>query len=244
MPGKHDQSTHGHGGRVAGKDLIGSGGGEQVAEDIDAQAAKSTTELGWNGARKGPNGDEQLHAIAQRQGFDGKPQVVTKETMDDLIGQGHIELHRGIGDPDVERVGAAVGSKHKTGADLAEEYRHGGYFAGYGAFGNGTYASVSRAAAKEYSNGHDSSIMRMALHKDAKVADYGKMLNEYTAFYGPSGLATSARQKVFGDVGRYAAARGYDAIFVPKTIHTGPNGKGSAAYVILNRTAVYVQAAS
>jgi hypothetical protein len=228
---------------VAGQDLIGKGDGAQVAQDIDAQAAKSSTQAGWNGGRDGPNGDEQLYAIVQRQGFDGPAQVVSKETMDGLVAKGHIELHRGLSDPDPDRVGQAVGSKQKTAADLAQQFRHGGYFAGYGAFGNGTYTSVSRDAAKAYSNGHDSSMLRMALHKDAKVADYGKILKEYTAFYGPAGIATTARQKVFGDLGRYAAARGYDAIFVPKKMHTGPYGKGSAAYVVLNRTAVYVQAA-
>ncbi len=55
-------------------------------------------------------GDWFLRELARAQGFDGLPQVITKQEMDEYVASGERELFRGLD---------SYGIKGKTGEDLA-----------------------------------------------------------------------------------------------------------------------------
>lgn len=219
LPGKHDQSTHGRrkgkaGVYQPGKDLIGKGTGAAIANDAGAQAI-------LNG-RHTDRGDETLHAIVTKQGFHGKPKVVDKAEMDSLVkDHGHTEVHRGVN---------AHGGRQAH--ELHEQFRTGDYYAGYGIYGNGTYTARNRSVATAYSDHSKGSMLRAGLRPEAKIIHYNDLQIEHNSFmYKVKG--GTIQETVFSDVGRYAAARGYDAIQVMSGM--------SSYFVILNRTALIVQ---
>lgn len=238
MPGKHDQSTHGHGkGNYSpGKDLLAGGNAESVAKDIDAEASQhiTGTQTSTFGAQThiGPHGDEQLAAIAKRQGFDAKPDVVSKQDMDQLVTSGkHTEVFRGVQD-----------GGGKSAKAIQEQYRSGDYHAGLGVKGNGTYTTRSREQALDLADGKKQGLLRLGLRPQAKVVDYRDLQAEHKAFYDrlPQG---SAAKRVFSDPGVYAAARGYDAI---RVVHVSKSGRlldTPDYFVVLNRSSVIAEAA-
>jgi predicted RNA binding protein YcfA (HicA-like mRNA interferase family) len=90
-------------------------------------------------------GDVQLEVVAKKQGFDGKPKVVSKEQMDKLEKQGWTIAYRGI--QDIEQEGD-LGIL--SGEELAEQFRTGEYFAGFGTSGNGIYFAKDEGVAQSY----------------------------------------------------------------------------------------------
>jgi hypothetical protein len=234
------------------------GGGEwvhhvlaQLTHDSRAVAGDITGRLDYEHLgkiRDYEHGDAQLSEIYQQQGFHGKPRVVTRQEMDDLIVQhGWKMLHRGINHHDPAQADA-----------WAEEFRSGDrQYAGLGAFGNGTYTSVDRHTAENYGarrGGVDSEragMLRIALNPDARVitttelnammqADQDReeaksleALGDTPAKRAEYFRQHAIRRQVLADEGRYAAAHGYDAI-------KAANGN---VYVILNRSAVAVEEA-
>jgi hypothetical protein len=219
-PGHPNQKVHAGGKRglyAGGGDLLADGDPEALATQIDRAAAKTG----------GRNGDGHLFALADRQGFTGKPQLVTKKEMDGLVRDGATELHRGA---------SGAGPSGKSAAAVHNQFRGGDYFAGHGHFGNGTYAGPDRQRSVDfYSDGTPGSMLRLAVRKDAKVATFSKVFDEQEAWLAkqPKG---SRRHAVFSDVGRYATARGIDVIHIPR-------GGFNDEYLILNRTAVAAQKA-
>jgi hypothetical protein len=238
------------GGPGSGQDLIGDGDGAQLAEHVDARA-KETAYPSRNGSTAGPNGDEQLSAIAEQQNFGGKPTVVSRAEMDQLVAEGHTELFRGTrggfgvregGDPS-----NADDDIEVTPAQIHERMRSGPPFYGNGQFGNGVYAGPSQERSSTYSNNEPGSVARLTLHKDAKVLrlpngfESSDFVAEHRAF-----VATlepgSAPRRVYSDPGRYAAARGYDAISLEYP-DPGPGRTNYSEVIVLNRTAMIVQEA-
>jgi len=51
---------------------------------------------GWDFVPSHKNEDLALGTIARRQGFTGKPQIMSRAEMDDLIGDGYTEIFRGM----------------------------------------------------------------------------------------------------------------------------------------------------
>lgn len=220
-----------------GRDLIGSDRGARLAFDVDREAEGKAYHNGF-GLMDGPNGDEHAAAIAARQGFDGKPRVVSAREMDALVASGHEEMFRGVRRGD--------GENDLSPAEINEALRTGNAYYGHGVYGNGIYATDVPMRARSYAD-EDSpdSVVRMALHPDARVL---ALPGDWEAFYGTSFIQEhaaflegldpdDAAYRVFGDYGRYAAAQGYDAIRI-----NHPNGE--AETVILNRTALAVQVAA
>lgn len=163
--------------------------------------------------------DPVLAEIASIQGFDGLPSVVSKEELDSLVASGVTELWRG-----------------EKKEEYAEMFRTGIYHAGTGMYGNGIYTAPEYVA-RDYSKQGESSLLRMGLHKDARIASLQDI----------SALKTAAKDARRVDVsipktlreervaatrnhGVLAALAGYDAY------HTR-----SGVIVILNRTAIFVQ---
>jgi hypothetical protein len=163
--------------------------------------------------------DPGLSAVAARQGFDGRPRVVSKQEMDDLVHSGgHIELFRGV----------AAGHT-KSARQINEDLRSGDAYFGTGIFGNGYYFAAGREPAGFYSDETPGSVIRAALPKDARIIDYGEINTNYTGKPGSS-------NPFYSDPGRWAAARGHDAIRKKRGAAIGGD-----YYVILNRSALVVE---
>lgn len=86
-----------------GRDLIGEGRADELASAALAAAQPYRDEHGnelagrrrYGGGGVGPHGDEALYHIAQVQGFDALPGLLTREEMDEAVRGGALELWRG-----------------------------------------------------------------------------------------------------------------------------------------------------
>lgn len=166
-------------------------------------------------------GDWFLRELIRAQGFDGPPQVITKQEMDKYVAFGEQELLRGLD---------AYGMKSKTGEDLAQQFRAGDMYIGKGIFGNGIYVAygADKYDAQEYAGvGLEGAIVRMSLNKSAKVISYDKLLKEQEDFLNAC--------PELEDPGHYAAFKGYDVVDV------GATRSRPKYMVVLNRTALRVQ---
>jgi hypothetical protein len=136
--------------------------------------------------------DDRLLEMWHRQGFTGKPQVVTKAEFD-ALGSDHERLFRGL---------HGAGSGGPTAAEYAEAFRSGDEpFPGLGVLGNGTYTTPKQEIADSYAQ--DGGLLRMALRPDARVVDFMDLLLEDP----PDDLA----EMIDDDTGKLATALGYDA---------------------------------
>lgn len=167
-------------------------------------------------------GDPIFHDIAVDQGFTGLPTVVTDSEMDALVEGGSRELFRGV-----------------TELKYADQFRTGEFYAGQGTYGSGTYVAYDAAPlgsetiypGLRVASGYAESgtIMRMTLRPEAKVITWEDAAKGAIA----ERKAGSDAWKVYAsDVGRWAAAQGFDVI------EGGDHARGTM--VILNRTAVRV----
>lgn len=240
MPGKHNQKTHGHGGTA------GPGGGVDIVGGSSDQGAGFADEVfAARGQYVGMSGDPALSAIANRQGFDGPPEVVSAREMDGMIRGGRPEMLRGMS-----------AQSGKTAAQIHEEMRSGPLYHGSGVYGNGVYFAprakgIGQGGASDphaFSDGSPGSVMRATLHPRARVVDGAKIEAEHAAYFrslgferavGPFQTPRNNQDVVFGDVGRFAASRGYDAI------HYSDSKKGGYVpeqWVVLNRSALIIEA--
>jgi hypothetical protein len=173
--------------------------------------------------------DDNLAVIMEAQGFHSKPKVVDKDGMDEIIRDGGIEVYRGV------RGGSLQGT-----VDMVQSYATGDHFVGQGIYGNGTYTAEDYSFAKGYANQYANGVMRIALHKDAKVIDYPAAKAATDALSRSKAKKTVADRAVVADnVGRWAALNGYDAIRV--NVQAENYGGVGHFFVILNRGAVAVQ---
>jgi len=160
--------------------------------------------------------------------------------------------------------GCGGGGKHRPhargGEPFTEQFRSGTLFAGYGIYGNGTYAAYGSegfATANIFARmGRTGRILRLSLRPETRTIAYEELdkkckrmqeeiqrrmheLQRQTHQTSGEGLASAERQmeqlkrlnKAIDDRGVYAALLGYDAIDV----------QDQQYLVILNRTAVRVQ---
>jgi hypothetical protein len=216
--------------------LGGPGRGRDLSRDdaamADVFAESSTPEGFW---KESNEGDLALIGLARRQDFDAHPTVVDDAEFDSTVASGgHKPLYRGI-----------VGAEGKTASDIHREVREGTYRPGYGIFGNGYYMAPGRDKAESFSDGTPGSLGRYALNRDAKTITYDELLAEFRErFRSPEWQTTpTASQNILGDFGRFAMARGYDAIHVPAgTKLIGGAQVQREEWVILNRGALIAAA--
>lgn len=214
--------------------------------------------------------DFNLAFIVRGQGFDAKPQVNTREEIDRAVADGWIETWRGVGLYD----GPIQPSEVNRGL------RFGPFEPGRGIYGNGVYVSVRRNTAETF-RGRDpktdfpsgpgpdfgpedyegeerpDSLLRIAIDPKARMADYDELRQEVQN-WAAGAEEHSSEANVFADVGRYAAARGYDVMLVRghgdgsfypgfETDKVDDEDAGSFPqadqYVILNRSAIAIQRA-
>jgi hypothetical protein len=122
------------------------------------------------------HGDIVLQDMAKEVGFHKKPTLLSKEKMDAHIQQGNRELFRGIG------------GRQGEAEKYVEQFKTGEYFAGKGVYGNGTYTAYGEdrmEVAKQFADGVEKNILRMALKQDAKIISYDALIEmqkaEFTA---------------------------------------------------------------
>ena len=223
-----------------GKDLIGKPPSQhpnRLAKQVAAARPANVTAVPSYGgstmgsqARHDPNAaDTDLRSLADMQGFSDKPEVITQAEMNALNRAGaHHILYRGV--KASGRAGQSHAGRHsKTAKQIQDQFRTGDAYYGVGVYGNGYYFGTSRGVAVGYSDSTAGSVVRVALPKNAKIGDYHILSAEVSKLVGHSAASPDTRD-VFADVGRYAMARGYDAL------------KVSVGYVILNRSILKVQA--
>jgi ADP-ribose pyrophosphatase YjhB (NUDIX family) len=187
-------------------------------------------------------GNAEMHAIQDIRGFNAKPTVVSKNDMDALVAKGdHIEVLRGLSANAKPNVSA-----RRVVDTLAEQFRTGDHFPGYGIFGSGTYTDSTKGygnIASKYASGQRGgggsdagATLRMAIPKDAKIVKFSELQSKVPhappdfTDHGPSSYNSNDDWR-----GMHAALAGYDAI------HMDNHGYGHDFYVILNRGVVTVQ---
>jgi len=178
----------------------------------------------------GSLGDALLGALYEYTGFDELP-VLLQEDEFDRLSVGNEVIYRGF-------------SRYRwPGGELSPDQmmdmlRYGRYFPGQGVFGNGTYASALTQVAISYTNvGPDrytgAGLIRMMLLGGAYAIDYDDLAREYRKWHDDNpGIRSTALGMLLGDIGRFAVAKGYDAITTTDR----------EIYVVLNRNLLAVSA--
>lgn len=233
-------------GRIAGQDLTGQ---------LD-YAVVVREPVGYKADRS----DRQMSAIARAQGFDGLPSTGTPEQLDALKAAGGIELFRGMSharDYETNRITKRAGSLVKefkngeayfgigdfgSGIYFSEDPSDMERYAEDGPSGMVRAVLSPDARIADYQVAFDgaaregNSVEREARQRQMFKDLAGKTVPEKRAIrraYNTWLEERPDREKVLGDMGRWAAANGYDAIRVTNTFPTGHT------YVaILNRTAL------
>lgn len=230
-PIKIDQTTRGSGSEPLKKYLAG------IKPAVDNYIAKKT-------AAHQATGNAELHVVQNQRGFNNKPTVVSKKDFDAMMKNGeHIELLRGVQD-------TGYGRNKITANELADQFKTGDHFPGYGIFGSGTYADAKKGsgniARSQYGAG--GALIRMALPKTAKIIKISEL--EKAVPQVPDNLSSTVAGGNGTDLenwlGVQAALAGYDAIEVddaPRTRHRhyGNPAAGHHFHIILNRSILVVQ---
>lgn len=202
---------------------------------------QSRTDLGADG---------QLEDILHDQGFDNLPELVNDAQFQQYVDAGEVPVYRGLlGGEGAAAYSLAGEAPPISAADMAEQFRSGKLYAGWGSYGGGTYTSDSKATAERYASNRDmlddvgdvnGAVLAMTIRKDAKIIelpDAERMSNAYRDAIrktAPEGI----REALY-DTGRFAAAKGYDVLVVfPED--RGESRKNDKYYIVLNRTAVRV----
>jgi hypothetical protein len=218
-PGHSNQKSHGRkggggGGRVEGKDLSGD---RDLIARADAQPMEQISTYAF--------ADRGLTAIQEAQGFNGEPKVVSREEFDRALAAGEVtEAHRGLTGAQAEQ--------------FAEEYRSGPHWPGFGQYGSGTYATTDPAFFESQFGGGDpdwqiGATLRIGLRSDARVAPVSEIRSKLSEFQRANPGMSTRSDGTAGNLGRFAATLGYDAMSV----------EADDELVILNRTAVIVEEA-
>jgi hypothetical protein len=173
----------------------------EVGSDGDQEIKKRTNEYKLAGENPG---DVQLEIIAEKQGFTGKPKVVSSEKMKELEKEGWTIAYRGFQDSIV-----GFGNVRRSSEDFAKQFIEGEYWAGLGYSANGLYFTDDLRTARHYAyitNAFKGTIIKVAIPPDT-VTDRSEYEQMILAKY-------NDRKSEFGgddDIGRLFAAKGHRA---------------------------------
>jgi hypothetical protein len=158
-------------------------------------------------------------AIQKLNGLDGAPTVVSKEDFDTHPGK---KLYRGV-----------------SSSDQAERFNTGPNWVGEGGSGSGIYTSTNRFRGESFKRAEGGALMEMKLNPDANIADGVALEKERRADFEKASAEgnTAGMFLSDGDMGKYAAARGFDGYTVPPV---DPYSDDEEYVVLTNRAAVSV----
>ena len=234
--------TFGSGGPQAGGGAGGSGDGVGESKDITSElgAEYGTTSETKRGAElrakdmsPETRGDPTLQDIANKQGFDGKAEMVDQEAFDQIVAEGGTVTYRGV--TDYYDSYSANDAKYISGdTQISEQFAEGPYFGGIGGYGSGTYTSSDVSVAQHYAfeDGAKGGVITMVVKPNAKIATPQQWQAARTAAREGTGGFMGANNE-----GRILAAQGFDGFRIAsKDVDHFSN----QFVVVLNRKAVAV----
>jgi 8-oxo-dGTP pyrophosphatase MutT (NUDIX family) len=215
-----------------------------VSTQADQDALRNAIKGPVRQSYRGKTADERLAAIGAMQGFDRTPTVKSKREMDALLATGdYIEAWRGVR-------GSYSGGK--TAHEINEDFRSGPAYYGLGVFGNGYYLATDKKLAEAYSDGTHGSVLRVLIPKSAAIEDHASVLAQAQKTSSSVGGFRHVHRAGMGggtlhDEGRFAAAKGLDAIEIPASTYRRGGGNAhlvrGSAYNLVNRSIVIAQEA-
>jgi hypothetical protein len=255
--------------RFSGMDRAAEVAKEWAARDIDYEGRRR--------AKQKTPYDQELAEIAKRQGFDHRPQIGTREEVDKAVAAGWTEVWRGVQDSE-HKTAADINGDMRDG-----HFQPGRGMYGNGVYtstrritaetyrGRDPYGSHPKQG---YAPGCDfteedlegvaspDSLLRIAIDPAARIVDYNDLVAEQKDWLRQNndlvtdGVERNGAGVALGDPGRFAAARGYDAVRVVNRADGSfyPGWKESDdldglvpwfdqadQYVVLNRTIMMIQ---
>ncbi len=192
-----------------------------------------------------PDGENlYLKKVLDEQGFLGKPRVVTADEFKKAVDSGALPIHRGVAGDTPEQVDEFI-AQLLTGDTP---------YIGRGMFGDGTYftdkATTALKFAKEDRFGNPIAFgktIEAALDPRAKIGYLEDIQDEFMATTKMSEARKQAYysypQDFYEDASMWAAANGYDAIWIKNPVVNWKAGEAipDVYTIILNRTALIIK---
>jgi hypothetical protein len=192
-----------------------------------------------------PDGENlYLKKVLDEQGFLGKPRVVTADEFKKAVDSGALPIHRGVAGDTPEQVDQFI-DQLLTGDTP---------YIGRGMFGDGTYftdkATTALKFAKEDRFGNPIAFgktIEAALDPRAKIGYLEDIQDEFMATTKMSETRKQAYysypQDFYEDASMWAAANGYDAIWIKNPVVNWKAGEAipDVYTIILNRTALIIK---
>lgn len=228
---------------------------------LDAKAFAKFAADTWDAPEWRGNGAPIMNRLLREYGYDAKPTIMADaeyEAAADATNVGR--LYRGLGDRDTQ-----------TATEMIDQFQTGDLYAGYGIYGNGTYATPNAGDAWGYMRGaaedegrNAGAIMHFTLADDARVLDLDAIKEsrhvtviengEYVDSVRPEGHLYAEFAKWERDVRKAMEAHdvnGFDNLVVDSSHFAIAKGYdavkvtfpmgGDPYYVILNRGKVIVR---
>jgi hypothetical protein len=212
--------------------------GNDISEDREvlrtalANAEQHPNEIG----RHQQHADPLMGGLAKENGFDGPAEQADAARIQEEIDRGGLDTWRGV-EP-IVRYGEVMVSAE----DMAKDYRTGTAWYGTGGGANGIYTTTSHDAATRYAGGRQGTAWRIVLRHDAKTIGHIDLATQHAEWMSSARRREGRREDmILDDPGRFAMARGYDAIVAPLTDPATGESSGETYVVILNRTATLVE---
>jgi hypothetical protein len=206
-----------------------------AGRDVEAEVKQHLADWRQEIYDSGDNGEDTvLKHLAELQGWDELPRLGSSADLDAAIAAGGIEAWRGVTGGDEKavhkNVAAATGL---TSTEIIDKFKKGPVYYGTGIFGNGIYAG-NRNVAMMYANENPAGVARMVIDPAARIIDGDALETEYIEWV-KQFKWSDPEAAVLGDLGRFAAMRGYDVISQPVP------GKDKLYHIILNRSALLIE---
>jgi SPP1 gp7 family putative phage head morphogenesis protein len=107
-------------------------------------------------------GADDLAAAYEEMGYNGLPRVLDADEFDKLAQTADVKLYRGLKGTQSPNPIYRVSAE-----DLVNEYKYGEHYAGYGVFGNGSYASTNLKTALKYANEEAAGVLEILIPNKA-----------------------------------------------------------------------------
>lgn len=134
---------------------------EKTYAGIPASTIMAVRRLGdKNMNTKHSKGADDLSAAYEIMGYNKLPKVVDIDEFEKLREKADLKIFRGVRD-----------AGDKSAKSLVDEYKYGEHYAGYGVFGNGTYASNNAETAWRYAGSDSKGFLEMLVMDKSKFID-------------------------------------------------------------------------